>query len=124
MKALLLVGTGSFIGGIFRYVLSLFVNTKTETSFPFATLSVNLIGCFCIGLFFGMVEKSEVPQEWKLFIATGLLGGFTTFSAFSNETFLLFRNGENMQAVAYILASILLGLACTFLGRFTIQLFQ
>jgi protein CrcB len=79
MKILFAIGTGSFIGGIFRYLLSQSVQSKFLSAFPFGTLVVNLTGCFLIGIVFGWSERSSMSQEWRLFIATGLLGGFTIY---------------------------------------------
>jgi CrcB protein len=114
MKLILVIGTGSFIGGVFRYLLTLLIQTKTTSQFPLGTLTVNLIGCFFIGIFFGFFDKGLVSHEWKLFLATGLLGGFTTFSAFSIETFTLFREGNVGYALLYIFVSVSLGLMATY----------
>ncbi len=113
---LLLIGTGSFIGGILRYIVSLPFMHKYPHGFPWGTLLVNIIGCFCIGLLYGYVERYPLPKEWRLFLATGVLGGFTTFSAFSNETVTLFNNGQYAYAITYVLSSVLCGIAATFLG--------
>jgi len=117
MKILLLIGAGSFAGGIFRYLLSQYVQVNSFSIFPFGTLTVNIVGCFFIGIVFGLVGKGHVSHEMKLFLATGLLGGFTTFSAFSIETFDLFRNGHFWFATIYILLSVFVGLAATFIGN-------
>ena len=114
MKLVLFIGAGSFIGGICRYLLSLLIQTKTTTHFPLNTLIVNIIGCFFIGIVFGIFEKGQMSNEWKLFFATGVIGGFTTFSAFSNETFILFREGHAGYALLYVGASVLLGLLATY----------
>ena len=116
MKIIIAIGTGSFIGGIFRYLLSQFVQSKVVSAFPFATLSVNIIGCFFIGIVFALGERSNISPEWRLFLATGVLGGFTTFSAFSNETFGLIRSGAIFNASAYIVASVFLGILATWIG--------
>jgi len=123
MKLILAIGAGSFIGGIFRYLLSLLIQAKATTNFPFATLTVNIIGCFFIGIVFGFFDKGQLSHEWKLFLATGILGGFTTFSAFSNETFVLLREGHAGYALLYILASVLLGLVATYLAYLTVKHF-
>jgi CrcB protein len=114
MKLLLAIGTGSFIGGVFRYLLSLLIQAKTTSAFPLPTLIVNIIGCFFIGIVIGFFDKGQISNEWKLFLATGILGGFTTFSAFSNETMMLFRGGQTGYALLYILASVVLGLLATY----------
>src|SRR6185295_759435 len=113
MRIILFIGTGSFIGGIFRYSLSQFIQTRFLSAFPFGTFGVNIIGCFLIGLVFALSERANMSTELRLFLATGLIGGFTTFSAFSNETFGLFRDGQLWYAFAYIIASVALGLLAT-----------
>lgn len=123
MKLILAIGTGSFIGGILRYLLSQFIQTKFLSTFPFGTLGVNLLGCFAIGLVFGLSDRGNLTQDWRLFLATGLCGGFTTFSAFSNETFGLLRDGQHWYAIAYIAASVVLGILSTFIGLATIKVF-
>jgi fluoride exporter len=122
LKILLLIGTGSFIGGVLRYLVSFPLLHKYPHGFPWGTLVVNVIGCFCIGLLYGYAERWAFPKEWRLFLATGLLGGFTTFSAFSNETVTLFNNHQYATAIAYILASVFIGITATFLGLFLIRL--
>ena len=119
MRLLIAIGTGSFIGGIFRYLLSQFIDTKFPSAFPFGTLCVNILGCFAIGVVFALSASYYITNDWRLFLATGICGGFTTFSAFSNETFGLLRNGEIWQATGYVLASVVLGIFATFIG-FTI----
>jgi CrcB protein len=116
MRILLLIGTGSFIGGVLRYSLSQFIQTKFLSAFPFGTLGVNILGCFAIGLVFGLSERTNMSPEMRLFLATGICGGFTTFSAFSNETFSLIRDGQLLYASAYISSSVLFGIFATFLG--------
>ncbi len=122
MKIILAIGTGSFIGGVLRYLISQFVQTKFLSTFPFGTLTVNIIGCFLIGLVFGLTDRGNLTQEWRLFLATGLIGGFTTFSAFSNETVGLLRDGQLWYASAYILSSVIIGLLATFIGITIIKL--
>jgi fluoride exporter len=116
MRILLAIGTGSFIGGTFRYLLSQLIQSKFMSTFPFGTLFVNLLGCFLIGIIFGLSEKGTVNMEWRLFLATGLLGGFTTFSAFSNESVAMLRDGQFWYAFAYIGGSVFIGLLATFVG--------
>ena len=121
MKILLAIGAGSFIGGMGRYLLSQLIQTKSLTHFPVGTLVVNIVGCFLIGLVFGLAAKGDISPEWRLFLATGVLGGFTTFSAFSLETINLVQNGQIVQAIVYILASVLLGLLATFMGLWLLK---
>jgi CrcB protein len=123
MKILFAIGTGSFIGGILRYLLSQFVQSKFLSAFPFGTLIVNIIGCFLIGMVFGLTDRGALTPEWRLFLATGLIGGFTTFSAFSLETVGLLRDGQLLYATAYIVGTVIIGLLATFIGISIIKLF-
>ena len=123
MKIILVIGTGSFIGGILRYLLSLSIKSRVLSSFPYGTLTVNVIGCFCIGLVFGLSTHGNLSPEWRLFLATGLLGGFTTFSAFSNETIGMLQGGEFWHASVYVVSSVVIGLLATFAGNSVIKLF-
>ena len=123
MKIVLLIGTGSFIGGVCRYLLSQVIQNKFPFSFPLGTFSVNILGCLLIGMVFGCTEKGSMNPEWRLFLATGLLGGFTTFSAFSHETVSLLRDGQLWYALAYISLSVIIGVLATFLGISVIKLF-
>jgi CrcB protein len=123
MKILFAIGTGSFIGGILRYLLSQFVQSKFLSAFPFGTLIVNIIGCFLIGMVFGLTDRGTLTPEWRLFLATGLIGGFTTFSAFSFETVGLLRDGQLLYASAYIVGTVIIGLLATFIGISIIKLF-
>jgi CrcB protein len=123
MKIILAIGSGSFIGGVLRYLFSKAVQSRFLSAFPFGTLGVNILGCFLIGVVFAISERGNMSHEWRLFFATGLLGGFTTFSAFSNETIGLLRDGQFFYASAYIIGSVALALAATFMGISIIKLF-
>ncbi len=116
MKIVLFVGLGSFIGGISRYLVTLFVQNKILSTFPYGTLVVNIIGCFLIGVIYALSERGNVSPEWRIFLATGIMGGFTTFSSFSNETVSMLRDAEYLPALSYIALSIIIGLAATFGG--------
>jgi CrcB protein len=116
MKWFLMVGMGSFAGGVLRYWITQWLHARYPGSFPIGTWMVNMLGCFLIGLFFAYTERSYVNQEVRLFMTTGLLGGFTTFSAFSNESIGLFRSGNITSAMLYVVASLLVGLLATWLG--------
>jgi len=117
----LLITFGSAIGGLTRYLLSTIIQTKTTSPFPIHTFTINLLGCFLIGLVFGLFSKGQISNEWKLFLATGILGGFTTFSAFSMETLTLFKEGYTGYALLYIFASVFLGLLLTYLAYWLVK---
>jgi CrcB protein len=74
MKTILLIGTGGFIGTIFRYLLSQFIQSKVLSTFPLGTLGVNVLGCFVIGIVFALSERTNMHPEWRLFLATGICG--------------------------------------------------
>jgi CrcB protein len=114
VKNFLLVGLGGGIGSMLRYAAYLFLSNK---NFPFATLTVNIIGSFIIGLVLALSIKDELfLNNWKLFLATGICGGFTTFSALSAENVALLQNGKYFVALSYIAGSIVLGIAAAWLG--------
>jgi CrcB protein len=116
MKTALLVGLGSFIGGVSRYLISKLITEQITSVFPFGTFTVNVVGCFFIGLVFGWGSKNILETNWQFFLTTGILGGFTTFSAFSMETFNLMNTGHTTAAIAYVALSIVIGLMGTFAG--------
>ncbi len=115
MKLIFLIGIGGFIGSILRYFISLLVQLRFLHLFPFGTLAVNIIGCLFIGILYG-VTKNGLNQDWRVFLITGLLGGFSTFSAFSIETVNMFQAGQNLYAILYVLISIIICLAATYVG--------
>lgn len=122
MRLILAIGAGSFIGGTIRYLLSQYIQNKFLSTFPYGTLGVNILGCFLIGLVFGLSDRGNINQEWRLFLATGVMGGFTTFSAFSNETVNMLRDGQFGYASIYVFSSVLFGLAAAFIGISIIKL--
>ena len=114
LKNLLLVGFGGAIGSMLRYAATLLLNSKY---FPYATLAVNIIGSFIIGLVFALsIKHEDFLNNWKLFLATGICGGFTTFAAFSLENMGLLQSGKIALAATYIILSVLLGIAAAFFG--------
>lgn len=119
MTKVLLVGAGGFLGSVCRYALSSFVQHLTRsTNFPFGTLAVNLFGCLVIGVLAELAEKHHsVSDEVRIFLIVGVLGGFTTFSAFGNETWNLLRDDAPGLALVNITAQVVLGLGCVWLGR-------
>ncbi len=117
MKQLLLVGFGGFIGSIARYWMSKLNLTWDFHSIPMGTLAVNIIGSFLIGFMLGIFMNSNLLHtNLKLFLVVGFCGGFTTFSSFTNENFLLLQNGQYLTALIYIGGSIILGILAVFAG--------
>jgi fluoride exporter len=113
------VGIGGFAGSVLRYLVSGWVQESSRSvSFPYGTLAVNVVGCLLIGgLSYLADERGLLHAEARLFLIVGVLGGFTTFSAFSNETFALLRAGEFVPAAANVLLSVFLCLTAVWLGR-------
>jgi CrcB protein len=111
MKQLILVGLGGGLGAIARWKLGGLVLHRTEAwKFPLSTFLVNVIGCIVAGLLAGLAIKRDwLTPDARLFLLTGLLGGFTTFSAFGLETVLLLRRGDFGVAVGYVFLSVLAG---------------
>ncbi len=112
MKDVLLVGLGSAVGGMLRYLVGLLVTRCPATcTFPWATLVVNWGGCLLLGMFLGAVARGNpIYAEWRPLLCAGFCGGFTTFSTFSAEALALLREGETGLFVLYLAASILGGL--------------
>lgn len=117
IKNILLVGLGGGIGSIARYLSQRWFAANYTHSFPWGTFAVNIIGCFLIGLFWGFSFKSfESNENWKLFLMTGLCGGFTTFSAFTLEGVGLIKEQKLALFFSYLAASVVLGLLATYIG--------
>jgi len=116
---LFLAGIGGFVGSTLRYAVTGYVQQWTKSiEFPYGTLAVNLIGCFAIGLLSQLAEtRGVLTAEARTLVFIGVIGGFTTFSAFGNETINLWRDGENFLAFANIAAHLLLGLGAVWLSR-------
>lgn len=117
MRKLLLVAVGGGMGAVLRYLLSGWVQQRMSMLFPAGTLAVNLIGCLAIGLMAPVLfGPFLVREEYRLLIIVGLLGGFTTFSAFGWETFSLLNSGEAGYALANVMLSNVLGVLAVWAG--------
>ena len=114
------VALGGAIGSLLRYQagrgMTRWLGVEAVTSFPWATLAVNVVGSLAMGLLAGWLARSgQGGEQWRLFLGVGVLGGFTTFSAFSLEMMMLIER-QPLQAVTYALVSVLAGLTALYLG--------
>ena len=118
MKEMLIVGLGGFIGAVGRYKLGGWVLHHTaDWRFPLSTFLVNLAGCLVIGVLMGLGTRQHMfSPEVRLLLFPGILGGFTTFSAFGYETFLLTQRGEWLIALAYVTLSVVCGFVLVWAG--------
>jgi CrcB protein len=122
MKTLLIIGLGGGIGSIFRYLIQVYTGRHLSLTFPVGTLLVNISGCLLIGLLYGLsVKYNVISLEWRLFLITGLCGGYTTFSSFSYESISLFRQGNYGYFLLYTTLSFVLGLTATIGGMAVIK---
>lgn len=117
-KAMIIAGLGGFIGTCLRFLTGKFFHTVTTSAFPWGTFSVNVIGSFLIGIFFGLAERSNViSPSMNVFLITGFCGGFTTFSSFADDMYLMLQQRHWLSFGLYVGLSFLLGLVMVWLGR-------
>lgn len=122
LKSLLIVGTGSFIGGAMRYLLSTFMKDVCGQGFPWGTLAVNLLGCFIFGTVFAIFSKnSSTDNTLYLLLTTGICGGFTTFSAFANESVQMLQHGNTSGFIGYAATSVIAGFVLIALGYWIVK---
>lgn len=121
---ILCVGAGSCLGGMARYLLSLAVQTRATGLFPWGTFAVNLAGCLVLGLLYGLLDRGfQLSEPMKLFLTVGFCGGFTTFSTFVNENYILFTHPAPGVAAVYAVATFAAGIALLYAGYLAARLF-
>jgi fluoride exporter len=117
MHGVLWVALGGALGSSLRYGVNVWSGRLLGSTFPWHTLFVNIVGCFAMGVLTGLLAfRMNMSQEVRLFLTTGVLGGFTTFSAFALDTALLVERRTIALAVIYVLASVLVSLIGVFVG--------
>lgn len=117
MKLIFAVGIGGAIGSVLRYLVNrIFITYYPQSSLPYATFTVNIVGSLAIGILMAWSVKDNVQEWWKPLLITGLCGGFTTFSALTMESLTMLKEGRIGIFFLYISFSIILGLFATFLG--------
>jgi CrcB protein len=122
MKSIILVALGGALGSVLRYCAGEFLPYRQQILFPWATLTVNLLGCFLIGLAAGLtVNHGWLAGNFRTFFIIGFCGGFTTFSAFSREIIQLLSQNLYLHAFIYVLVSVIVGVLLTFSGLFIVN---
>lgn len=116
-KTLIAIFIGGGTGSVLRYAIQQILNEHiTANSFPWGTFTVNLCGSFLIGLFYALSARLGLSAEMRFLLTTGLCGGFTTFSTFSNDALLLLKQSHISLFIIYAFASVILGIAAVWLG--------
>ncbi|KTE00470.1 camphor resistance protein CrcB [Sphingopyxis sp. H038] len=121
MNSLFPVMIGGAIGAGARHLVGQAMLARFGPAFPWGTLSINIVGSLLMGLLVGWLVRSGGGDTTRLFVGVGILGGFTTFSSFSMEYWMLFERGQNAQAAAYVLASVVGAIAACGLGLFIVR---
>ncbi|GKX34343.1 MAG: putative fluoride ion transporter CrcB [Rhizobiaceae bacterium MnEN-MB40S] len=117
MYHFLIVALGGAVGASLRHLTSLLTLRWFGPGFPWGTLTVNIVGSFLMGVFIELLaRKFDSSQELRLLIATGIMGGFTTFSAFSLDVAVMWERGATLTAAGYVLASVALSILALFAG--------
>ncbi|MDR1503713.1 MAG: fluoride efflux transporter CrcB [Prevotella sp.] len=114
LKQILLVSIGGAVGSVMRFLTSVLVTRSEPFPFPVGTFAVNILGCFCIGLFANLLPSNNL----RFLLITGFCGGFTTFSTFASETLTLANNNQMAMAFVYTLSSCVLGIGAVWLGMY------
>ena len=115
LRLALLVGAGGFIGAILRFGVG---GLLSEPRFPYGTLAVNIVGSFLLGvIMFSSLSKLELSTEWRMFLGVGIMGAFTTMSAFSFEVFTILEEWQALKAGTYIMATVFLCVLAVYLGK-------
>lgn len=122
IKMMLLAGDGGFVGTCGRFLIGKWSSAMFHGAFPMGTFLVNIIGCFVIGLLFGLLEKAHVmtPGE-NVMLITGFCGGFTTFSSFADDMWVLGSKGDWTTFILYLVLSVVIGILLVWAGRAIIR---
>jgi len=123
MQMIAAVATGGAVGAVLRYLLALQITAWTGPAFPVGVLVINVSGCFFMGVLAQLVVQGwSVSPEFRTFLMTGILGGFTTFSAFALDAAVLAERGDTRGALVYVLASVAGSIMSLFLGLYLVRI--
>ena len=122
LRTILLVGSGGFIGSVLRYLVQLFVEKGMSTTFPWGTFVANMAGSFIIGVVFALAQKGNLLNaEWRMFLAVGFCGGFTTFSSFAYNNLTMLKEQTYGQFFLNVGGSLFFGLLAVYLGMILVR---
>ncbi len=119
-EAMIVAGLGGFVGTCGRYLTGVAAKRMFGTGYPWGTFAVNVIGCFIIGLFFGLYGRHDMDTMMKALLITGFCGGYTTFSSFSHDSYKMIKAGEWGKYLLYVVPSVGLGILMVWLGMLCI----
>ena len=123
LRTILLVGTGGFIGSIMRYLVQIMVEKNLSDTFPYGTMIANITGSFIIGIVFALSEKGNLlSSEWRIFLAVGICGGFTTFSSFAYNNLMMIKEQSYIPFLINAAGSLALGILAVYLGIIFIRI--
>jgi fluoride exporter len=123
LRTIILVGTGGFIGSVMRYLVQYYMEKSMMSTFPWGTLAANIAGSFIMGAVFAMADKGNILNaEWRIFLTVGICGGFTTFSAFSYNNYMMLKEQIYGSLLLNIGGNLLLGIFAVYLGVVFIRL--
>lgn len=121
VKIIAYIALGGAVGALLRYGVGLVIKPENTLAFPIHTFLINVVGCLCIGIAASILQNTQTNELMQYFVIIGLLGGFTTFSSFSLESFYLLKNGKSLVAACYVLLSNSIGIIGAFIGYHTHQ---
>jgi CrcB protein len=122
LRTIFIVGAGGFIGSVMRYLVQLWVERGMSSTFPWGTFVANIAGSFIIGMVFALAQKGNLMNaEWRLFLAVGICGGFTTFSSFAYNNLTMLKDGLYGQFIWNVGGSLFLGLLAVYVGMLAVR---
>lgn len=123
LRTILIVGAGGFIGSVMRYLVQIFIEKDLSTTFPWGTFVANITGSLIIGIVFGLAEKGDLlSSEWRMFLAVGICGGFTTFSSFAYNNLMMIKEQSFGQLLWNVGGSLFFGILAVYIGIIIVRM--